>query len=309
MSTCIAPRGFPVLTNTTNSCACSCQGHYTTTTPTAQCGSCNLRCLNGGKDNSRCLSTCTCPSSGSALYYGTACECKGIPLRSTLPITSEKFDVIKAKRAEVEVLVQDALQTNDMMSFLQRDTFKVFINSFLQSILADYRTTLLFNGVNTSQIYDYNPITQQYTITDRSLAHIVSLKNFEATQITTTPSKRGSGSGAAPTTSYTVQFTLLITALPQCYAQNAVVDDTHWASTLGHMNIVAQYLEQQDISMTLKENQDGIVDGNTVPIFDVYDPTCTNTACKSSRSNSAHVTMTSVVTLVAPVVLVMFLLA
>lgn len=115
MLQCNQPSGVPMLNETTNQYKCSYQGSFSTPQGSGRlCQQCNLRCLNNGKDYSQCLGqTCTCPNNGNTLFYGPSCECKGVILTSTLPITSEKISFIYDKRQEVENLFQLSQQNDD----------------------------------------------------------------------------------------------------------------------------------------------------------------------------------------------------
>lgn len=273
MQRCATPDGMPMLNTTTNACQCSCQGSWQNT----NCQTCGLRCLNNGVDFSKCMgNTCTCSSTGNTLYYGQQCECKGLILKSTLPLSSEKFDFIRNKRAEIAVLVEEAteaLQGNDMLSFLKKDAFTMFLQSFLQHMLSDYRNTLVINGVNTASLYDYNANTKQYTITKKNISNIVRLVDFE-TMVRTFPGSTGSDEG----TELAVEMTLLLIALPRCYDNSAVViDDTNWSTTLQHMSAVVEYLVGQDIDVARPSGEEDEKTNN--PLVNVYDPLCETKTC------------------------------
>lgn len=298
MQSCVAPNGFPALNDTTKSCQCACQGQWSTTNAKMPCKQCNLRCLNNGKDYSNCQSpTCTCPSSGNALYYGASCQCKGVVLRTTLPIDSERFEVIRAKREEVAQLLiasKEAQASNDILSFLKRDAFTSFIHSFLQAIVVDYRDELIKNGVNTASLYvkDENGVEQ---INSRSVSQIVSLKDFNV----------ASKAGSDGVMRYDVSFTLLVIALPQCYTTESSIDDTNWTSALTHMNTVATYLEKDETTPT-SSPEDG-TDGKVT--VQVYDPLCENVSCTRDKTNTAstHHTNQSVTLVILSLVAVFFL--
>lgn len=192
-----------------------------------------------------------------------------IVLRSSLPITSERFDLIKAKREEVALLMQQsalAEQSNDMLAFLQRDSFTLFLMSLLQNMLMDYRDELVRSGVNTQVLYvkDDNGVEQ---INGQSISKVVELKDFNVAT--------AENNGAQQVT-----FTLLVIALPQCWEKNNIVDDSHWTSTLENMHAVATLVED-DLPEDV-EKEVAVV---------VHDPECTGSTCISKAQNNAAFTL------------------
>ena len=288
-ATCPPQQGTPLLDGETNMCDCECDGEWTTpvgtkpSTKSKHCNKCGYTCLNQGKDYSNCHGTCTCPSTGSSLFYGAQCECKGIVLKAQFPIDNAKFEFIRAKKAEVTALMaqmNNAVQSNDLLSFMQRDAFTGFVSSLMQNFLVLHRDTLISstNRAMADSLYTYNTATQQYEVTTSDVHKFASLIDFDVKE------------APVPSQEPQVAFTILVKTTERCHDAKSSIDDTAWVEMMKDVDRVASYLKDNNITPPSTNNSTS----TNNDWLTVDDPACENKACRDTKkSNAAFAPLTA----------------